>query len=57
MIMEPDVNDSNGYDGTLVQYGVVSYDKTTKNFPIYRYGGQRPPDHSGEQRRRAARGA
>lgn len=36
MIMEPDVNDSNGYDGTLVQYGVVSYDETTKNFPIYR---------------------
>ena len=42
MIMEPDVNDSNGYDGTLVQYGVVSYDKTTKNFPIYRYEGNDP---------------
>lgn len=25
MTMEPDVNDSNGYDGTLVQYGLVSY--------------------------------
>ena len=42
MIMEPDVNDSNGYDGTLVQYGVVSYDETTKNFPIYRYEGNDP---------------
>ena len=42
MIMEPDVNDSNGYDGTLVQYGVVPYDKTTKNFPIYRYEGNDP---------------
>ena len=26
MTMEPDVNDSNGYDGTLVQYGLVDYD-------------------------------
>lgn len=42
MLMEPDVNDSNGYDGTLVQYGVISYDETTKNFPIYRYEGDNP---------------
>ena len=39
MTMEPDVNDSNGYDGTLVQYGLVSYDTATMNFPIYRYEG------------------
>lgn len=39
MTMEPDVNDSNGYDGTLVQYGLVTYDPTTMNFPIYRYEG------------------
>ena len=42
MTMEPDVNDSNGYDGTLVQYGLVSYDETTMNFPIYRYEGNDP---------------
>lgn len=42
MLMEPDVNDSNNYDGTLVQYGVVSYDETTLNFPIYRYEGNDP---------------
>ena len=42
MTMEPDVNDSNGYDGTLVQYGLVSYDTATMNFPIYRYEGNNP---------------
>lgn len=42
MTMEPDVNDSNGYDGTLVQYGVVKYDEITKNYPIYRYIGDNP---------------
>ena len=42
MTMEPDVTDSNGYDGTLYQYGVVSYDETTSDFPIYRYIGNNP---------------
>lgn len=42
MTMEPDVNDSNGYDGTLVQYGLVSYDKDSQNFPIYRYEKDNP---------------
>lgn len=42
MTMEPDVNDSNGYDGTLVQYGLVAYDQGTMNFPIYRYEGDSP---------------
>ncbi len=42
MTMEPDVNDSNGYDGTLVQYGIVTYDETTKDFPLYRYIGDDP---------------
>ena len=37
MTMEPDVNDSTGYDGTLVQYGVVSADATTNNYPYYRF--------------------
>lgn len=42
MLMEPDVNDSNGYDGSLVQYGVIAYDEATNNFPIYRYEGDNP---------------
>lgn len=42
MTMEPDVNDSNGYDGTLVQFGLVSHDETSKNYPIYRYTGNNP---------------
>lgn len=42
MTMEPDVNDSNGYDGTLVQYGLITYDGATMNFPIYRYEGNNP---------------
>ena len=42
MLVEPDVTDSVGYDGTLFQYGVVTYDETTKNFPLYRYTGNDP---------------
>ena len=42
MLMEPDVNDSNGYDGSLVQYGVIAYDTATGNFPIYRFEGNNP---------------
>ena len=42
MLCEPDVNDSNGYDGTLYQYKQIDYDKTTKNFPLYRYTGNDP---------------
>lgn len=37
MLLEPDVNDSTNYDGTLVQSGLVTFDQNTKNFPIYRY--------------------
>ena len=39
MLIEPDVTDSKGYDGTLYQYGVVDYDEETMNFPLYRYIG------------------
>ena len=35
MTMEPDVTDSDGYNGTLVQSGVVSAENGV--FPIYRY--------------------
>ena len=42
MLFEPDVNDSNGYDGSLVQYGAISYDPATSNFPIYRFEGNNP---------------
>ncbi len=42
MLCEPDVTDSNGYDGTLYQYKQIDYDKTTKNFPLYRYTGNDP---------------
>lgn len=42
MLMEPDVGDSARYNGTLYQYGLVSYDETTKNIPIYRYIGDDP---------------
>lgn len=42
MLMEPDVTDSNGYDGSLYQYGVIDYDEETMNFPIYRYTGDNP---------------
>gem|GEM_PF-2554184 len=41
-ICEPDVNDSNGYDGSLAQYGAMSYDSATKNYPLYRYTGNNP---------------
>ncbi|MCD7769812.1 MAG: M14 family metallocarboxypeptidase [Oscillospiraceae bacterium] len=42
MLMEPDVTDSVGYDGTLYQYGLISYDEETGDFPIYRYTGDNP---------------
>ena len=42
MLVEPDVTDSVGYDGSLFQYGVVTYDATTKDFPLYRYTGNDP---------------
>ena len=42
MLMEPDVGDSAQYNGTLYQYGLVGYDETTKNIPIYRYTGNDP---------------
>ncbi len=42
MLMEPDVNDSNGYNGSLYQYGLVSYDAETFNFPLYRFTGNDP---------------
>ena len=42
MTFEPDVTDSVGYDGTLYQYGLVTYDANTKDFPIYRYTGNDP---------------
>ena len=42
MLVEPDVTDSVGYDGTLFQYGVVGYDEVTKNFPLYRYTENNP---------------
>ena len=29
MLCEPDVTDSNGYDGTLYQYKQIDYDKST----------------------------
>ena len=43
-ICEPDVIDSNGYDGSLVQFGQITYDEETKNYPIYRYTGDNPRD-------------
>ena len=45
MTFEPDVRDSNGYDGTLFQYGVVTYDAETKNFPYFRYTGNDPREN------------
>ncbi|MCD8087701.1 MAG: M14 family metallocarboxypeptidase [Oscillospiraceae bacterium] len=42
MLMEPDVTDSVGYDGTLYQYGLIDYDEETGDFPIYRYTGDNP---------------
>jgi len=41
-ICEPDVNDSNGYDGSLVQFGLITHDEETKDYPIYRYTGNNP---------------
>ena len=40
-ICEPDVNDSNGYDGSLVQYGKVVADEDN-NYCIYRYTHDNP---------------
>ena len=42
MLVEPDVTDSVGYDGSLYQYGVVNYDETTNDFPLYRYTKDNP---------------
>ena len=42
MTMEPDVNDSNGYDGTLVQSELINFDPVSKDFPLYRYIGNNP---------------
>ena len=42
MLCEPDVTDSNGYDGSLYQYKQIDYDKSTMNFPLYRYTGNDP---------------
>ena len=42
MTLEPDVNDSHGYDGTIVQYGLVSADASTQDFPYYRYTQDNP---------------
>lgn len=44
MTMEPDVTDSLGYDGTLVQSELVTYDPASMNYPIFRYVGSRPRD-------------
>ena len=41
MTMEPDVNDSNNYNGTLVQSGVIKADEQ-KFFPIYRFTQDNP---------------
>lgn len=42
MLMEPDVGDSSSYNGTLFQYGMITYDETTMNLPLYRYTGDNP---------------
>ena len=42
LLCEPDVTDSNGYDGSLYQYKQIDYDKETNNFPLYRYTGNDP---------------
>lgn len=42
LLCEPDVTDSNGYDGSLYQYGQIDYDTETLNFPLYRYIGNNP---------------
>ena len=42
MLMEPDVGDSARYNGTIYQNGLLKYDETTKNFPLYRYTGNDP---------------
>ncbi|MEG1849309.1 MAG: hypothetical protein RR197_02000, partial [Oscillospiraceae bacterium] len=39
MLMEPDVRDSSGYDGTLAQFGVLKFDAATSNYPLYRFIG------------------
>ena len=50
MLCEPDVTDSNGYDGTLYQYKQIDYDKDSKNFPHLPLHGQRPAHDTCEQR-------
>ena len=42
MLMEPDVGDSSSYNGTLYQYGLITYDTETMNMPLYRYTGDNP---------------
>lgn len=42
LLCEPDVTDSNGYDGSLYQYKQIDYDKESMNFPLYRYTGDNP---------------
>ena len=42
MLMEPDVGDSARYNGTLFQYGLLKYDETTMNMPLYRYTKDNP---------------
>lgn len=37
MLMEPDVGDSANHNGTLFQYGLITYDEKTKTLPLYRY--------------------
>lgn len=42
MLMEPDVGDSAGYNGTLYQYGLLKHDEETKLIPIFRHIGDNP---------------
>lgn len=37
MLMEPDVGDSARYNGTLFQYGLLTFDEETKALPLFRY--------------------
>ena len=47
MLFEPDVYDSNGYNGTLVQSGIVKRDgvDADHNYPIYRFEKSNPREH------------
>ncbi len=42
MLMEPDVGDSANHNGTLFQYGLITYDEKTKTLPLYRYIADNP---------------